>query len=159
MGRPFGPAGAAVASGAVPFLEDLAGRIQEEWRGKGQLVGEGTLAGAREIQPDITPEELWEALVGDEDLRALMMRVLDAARYTARKDKLRWLGAILGQVALDKGRINIGLVLTAALNDLEEPHVAVLRALTELPPHSSTLGQAAGQRVVLRRTRWSARAR
>ena len=132
----LGPAGAVAAAGAQPWLEDLLDRVGEEWRDrKGLLLSEGAEAAARRVQPGITADEMWEALTGDDERRALTVRVLEAARRTGREDKLRLLGAILGRVAVEEERLDEAVVLAAALDDLEGPHVVVLQALREQPPH------------------------
>jgi hypothetical protein len=122
---------AAGSAAAVPYAEDLGALVAAELRGKPQLLAEGVLAGARGVRPEITEEELSLELVRHDELRALMFRVLEAGRRTARPDKLRWLGVILGRVAVDRKRLDDGRVLIAALDDLEEPQIVVLQALSK----------------------------
>jgi hypothetical protein len=88
---------AAGSAAAVPYAEELSALVAAELRGKPQLLADGILAGARGVRPEITEEELSLELVQDDELRALMFRVLEAGRRTARPDKLQWLGEILGQ--------------------------------------------------------------
>ena len=128
-------------------MEDFAARVEAELRGKAQLVSDGALAGAQAVQPDISPDQLWEELVADDALRALMLRVLDATKYTARKDKVWWLGAILGRAAVEKERIDELGVLVSALNDLEGPHAEVLAVLDKPGPFTLQADEPTGWTV------------
>jgi hypothetical protein len=131
----WGPAGAAAVAGLLPYMEQLAARVEAELRGKGELVGDAALAAARDVRPEITDVELWGELVDDPELLALTMRVMDAAKYTAWPGKLRWLGEVLSRVAVEKERLSEHQVLVAALSDLDPPHALVLATLGEPSPH------------------------
>jgi hypothetical protein len=133
-------AAAAIAAGiaaAVPYAEAFLALAEAELRHKPQLFRDGTLAGARSVRPEITEEELALQLVEDDELRALMFRVLEAGRRTARPDKLRWLGVVLGWAAADRDRIDETRLLVDALDDLEAPQIVTLALLNE-PPANPT---------------------
>lgn len=136
-----GPAGSVAAAAAVPYVETLLARVAAELQGKAQLVGEATLDAARAARPEITDDEVFTALIDDPDLLALTMRVMDAAKYTAWPDKLGWLGAVLGRVAVERERLAEHQVLVAVLNDLDPPHALVLETLAEPSPHERAAEQ------------------
>lgn len=124
----------AGAAALVPYAEQLAALIGAEIRGKPPLLAAGMLAGARGVDRAITENRLAEVLIEDDRLRALTFRVLEAARRTARIDKLRWLGEVLGRVAVDGDRLDEGQIVIDAIDALEGPQIAVLRALASTPP-------------------------
>jgi hypothetical protein len=134
-----GGAGVAAVLGAgaaflTPYVEPYAALVGAELHGKPQLLADATLAGARSVDPEMAEEGLADALIEDDDLRALMFRVLDAARRTAREDKLRALGSILGRAAADTQRLEEGLLMVAALDDLEGPQILTLRVVAGPAP-------------------------
>lgn len=79
-------------------------------------------------------EELERRASADEHHRELTARVLRAAARTPLEDKLQALAKVLASGLDPDGRVDEALVLVAALDDLEAPHVQVLRLLTNDSP-------------------------
>ena len=107
----LGPPAGVAAEAVQPFVADLFAQVQSECSRKGTTLADGAEAEVRRIDPRITEDEVWEALIGDDQRRAFMVRVLEAARRTGREDKLRALGALLGRVAADGDQIDPAEVL------------------------------------------------
>lgn len=79
-------------------------------------------------------ELLEERASADEHRHELTARVLRAAARTPLEAKLHALAQVLASGIDPDGRVDEALVLVAALDDLEAPHVQVLQLLTQDSP-------------------------
>lgn len=130
-----GPEGSAIAVGASPMIKQAVSSVSTRWyelthRGGERVLEEATAAGV--------PLDQLEALVG-EDVGRLMLAgaAIDAGTRTAYPDKLRALGRALAAGVSDVALVDPERLAVAALDDMEAPHVKVLRHIAEEEPPKS----------------------
>lgn len=151
----LGPGAGAVAAGAAPIV--LAGLDYIS-----DTIGSRRLDHATETLTDAAEEfgaettedfvEFVKAAVSDEDRQELLARALTIAQDTAMRDKRRALGRVVAQAAHDTGtKVDKELVYLRVLDDLDEPHIRLLRRMTTKPPHLEAVNrqmEAAGSAPV-----------
>jgi hypothetical protein len=77
-----------------------------------------------------------EAALSDEEHQELLARALTIAADTAMRGKRRALGRALAAAANDTGtKVDAELLFIRALDDLDEPHIRMLRIMSTTPPH------------------------
>jgi hypothetical protein len=146
----YGPEASALAVGTVPLalagLDRIASIIGSR---RQEHAAEALLDGAEAFGAD-TPEEFVafiEAAVSDEEHQELLARALTIAQDTAMRDKRRALGRALAAAASDTGtKVDTELLFIRALDDLDAPHIRMLRLLSTAPPE---LDDAGRQMVVI----------
>lgn len=124
--------GGAVAGQAVVEAIDHADLL----RGRGEKrVGlqRGAVLSLAAKQCGVSTAEFVELASRDPEVQMLAKRSLDAAGETAWRAKLALLGALLADTALlhDRGQLQVRMIETAAIEAIEEPHLAVLSAAAE----------------------------
>ena len=86
--------------------------------------------------------EFLKAAVSDEDRQELLARALTIAQDTAMRDKRRALGRVVAQAARDIGtKVDMELIYLRVLDDLDEPHIRLLRLMTTKPPHQDAVNR------------------
>ena len=145
----------AIAAGAAPIvlvgLDYIFGTI-----GSRRLdhATETLTDAAEEFGAETTEEfvDFVKAAVSDEDRQELLARALTIAQDTAMRDKRRALGRVVAEAARDTGtKVDKELVYLRVLDELDEPHVRLLRLMTTKPPHLEAINrqmEAAGRAVV-----------
>jgi hypothetical protein len=79
---------------------------------------------------DVGLDILEERVAGYDDRLELLARVMDAAGFTALPGKVTALARVLAGGLRPNGDVGVGLVLAAALSDIEAPHLVVLDHLS-----------------------------
>jgi hypothetical protein len=102
-----------------------------------------------------TPEDFIEFVkvaVSDEEHQELLARALTIAQDTAMRNKRRALGRALAAAASDTGtKVNDELLFIRALDDLDEPHIRLLRLMGTVPSNLAAVNyerRTVGQPVV-----------
>lgn len=139
-----GPVGAAVGAIAAPAAEQLMTRVRLEWTRRGEIV----LTEA-EAEAGLPRDDLLERLALDDELQALLARVIAASSATAFERKLVAQGRVLGRAVSDVLRVDEAVCMAAALNDLEKPHVALLERLNEPNPDADENSQGWSRRQLV----------
>jgi hypothetical protein len=135
----LGPGPGVLAAGAAPVA--LAGLDYIS-----STIGARRLAHATETLEDAAAEfgakstdeflAFVEAVVSDEEHQEILARALTIAQDTSMRDKRRALGRVVAQAASDVGtKVDRQLVYLRVIDDLDEPHVRLLRLMTTTPPH------------------------
>jgi hypothetical protein len=123
LAAPTGPAAPFVAAAIVPLTTRMVQKAAAEWRRKSDVIANTAVQFSRLDDPG----EFCEAVVGSPEMIALTQKILLAASLTGSDRKLQALGALLGTAVGRKGiRLDETNLMTDALADLEEPHVAVM---------------------------------
>jgi hypothetical protein len=141
----LGPGAGALAAGAAPIV--LAGLDYIS-----STIGSRRLDHATETLTDAADEfgaettdqfiEFVKAAVSDEDRQELLARALTIAQDTAVRDKRRALGRVVAQAASDTDtKVDKQLIYLRVLDDLDEPHIRLLRLMTTKPPHQDAVNQ------------------
>jgi hypothetical protein len=141
----LGPGAGALAAGAAPIV--LAGLDYIS-----STIGSRRLDHSTETLTDAADEfgaettdqfiEFVKAAVSDEDRQELLARALTIAQDTAMRDKRRALGRVVAQAASDTGtKVDKQLIYLRVLDDLDEPHIRLLRLMTTKPPHQDAVNQ------------------
>jgi hypothetical protein len=122
-------------------IDYISGTIGARWLERGTE----TLADAAEAFGAQTPEEFIafvEAAVSDQEHQELLARVLLIAQDTAMRDKRRALGRVLAAAAGDAGtKVDDELLFIRVLDDLDAPHIRLLRLMSTEPPHLDALNR------------------
>lgn len=130
IGGPVGiVVGAATGAGAQRLAKRIYLRMQER--------GEAVLSAA-EHESKRTRDELLAELASNDELEALLARIIMASGSTAIKDKLVALGRVLGRTVEDHAKIDEAICLVTALHEMENPHIMVLKRLAQPPPVGPT---------------------
>lgn len=116
-----------VPSKVTAVLEYLAERRERSQRNAGEVLD----AAAREANREVS--DLLERIEANDDLAVLAAQVLDAAMRTAMEQKVRLLGRALGQAVADDAMVDESILVTAALAELEPPHLRVLASIASRP--------------------------
>jgi hypothetical protein len=141
----LGPGPGAMAAGAAPVvlagLDYISGTI-----GSRRLdhATETLTDAAEEIGAKTTDEFLnfVEVAVSDEERQELLARALSIAQDTSMRDKRRALGRVIAQAARDTGtKVDIQLIYLRVIDDLDEPHIRLLRLMATRPPHQDAVNQ------------------
>lgn len=126
IGGPEGALIGAASPGAVDLAWQLGNRALQ-----GRLTrGSRTLDIAAE-QLDIDLDQLAERATADAARLELLARVLEAAGRSPIEDKVAALGRTLASGLDPAGQVDEALVLAAALDDLEAPHIQMLALIVE----------------------------
>jgi hypothetical protein len=151
----LGPGPGAVAAGAAPIvlagLDYISGTIGSR---RVDHATETLTDAATDFGAETTDEfmEFIKAAVPDEDRQELLARALTIAQDTAMRDKRRALGRVVAQAARDTGtKVDMQLIYLRVIDDLDEPHIRLLRLMTTRPPHQDAVNQqleAIGERPV-----------
>jgi hypothetical protein len=132
LGAGAGPvAGLFVTAAVTPLTRRMAEKIAAEWSRKSNVIAESALpaCGLGNL------EDFGDALTGDPDMIALTQKIFLAASATGNNRKLRTFGALLGGAIKREGhQLNEVNLLIDALEDLEDPHVAVMDVIAAPPP-------------------------
>jgi hypothetical protein len=121
-----GPAGAFVGATAGAVLEHVTREALRRRWDRGEQAVEIAAATA-----NLTPEELLERILADENLLELAAAVIAAAAETALDAKVRALGQALARGATDEAMIDVERFLVGTLAALEAPHVRVLGQIAQ----------------------------
>lgn len=124
----FGPPGAPLVTAlSTPIMEAWAGRSLRELQRRGEDVAAGASKSSH-----LDESEVVNRLLQDGDLQPLVRRVLDAAVRTSSVDKLRILGAVLGEAVAERPRsLDEDLLIVGALDAIEAPHLRILEAMRD----------------------------
>lgn len=120
-GDPF--AGLAAGATGQAALQAAVERIVQRKRAKTERMVEYAASTARR---DVN--ELLEAILEDDALLELLAVAVEAAMHALSERKLRTIGNALGSGALagDDAQLDVELLVTKAVSDLEAPHFRVL---------------------------------
>lgn len=78
------------------------------------------------------PERLASSIRSSERLEVLVLDALECAARTALETKRALLGRVVGQAAVDGALIDSAQLITAALGELDAPHIRALARLAEV---------------------------
>jgi hypothetical protein len=122
-----GPAGALAGAAVEPVLEEVVSETLARRRARGQRALAVAASSA-----DMTPEDLLDRILRDEQLLDLAAAVVAAASETMVEAKIRALGRALatGTLAADDAVVDEQRFLVDILADLEAPHIRVLKQLS-----------------------------
>ena len=144
-----GPMAGTLAAGAAPLV--MAGM---DWfsatigKRRVEHATETVIYAAEEFGAE-TPEDFVEFIkkaVCDEEHQELLARSLTIAQDTAMRDKRRALGRALASAASDIGtKVDEELLFIRVLDDVDEPHIRLLRIMSAVPPHLAQRGLEARQ--------------
>jgi len=141
----LGPGPGAIAQGTAPVvlagLDYISGAIGSRRldHATETLTDAATDFGAKTIEEFI---EFVEAAVSNEERQELLARALTIAQDTSMRDKRRALGRVVAQAASDTGtKVDTQLIYLRVIDDLDEPHVRLLRLMTTKPPHQDAVNQ------------------
>jgi hypothetical protein len=140
----IGPEAAVLATGLAPLAEAGLGWFSTTIRTRRQEHAADTVMHGADEYGAETMEQFvafMKALVSDEEHQELLARTLTLAQDTAMRDKRRALGRALASAASDTGtRVDEELLYIRVLDDLDEPHIRLLRLLSATPPHLTAIG-------------------
>lgn len=140
----MGPGAGALAAGAVPLALAGLDRISSVIGSRRLEHDVETLLDGAEAFGAETPGEFVEfieAAVSDEDHQELLARALTIAQDTAMRDKRRALGRALAAAASETGtKVDEELLYIRVLDDLDEPHIRLLRLMSTTPEHLAARG-------------------
>lgn len=136
-----GPDAAAAATALTPLLESGLARVYETLSDRRQNNAAETLLDAADEAGASTDEEFLEfvdSALSDSRRQELLARVLIVAQDTAHRDKRRALGRALAAGVADDGHgAYEELFFVRVLDDLDAPHLHLLRTMQEYPRHIS----------------------
>jgi hypothetical protein len=118
-----GPAGALIAGAIKPVVELVALR---EGRG---LRNAELLAIAAMDATGLSPEEFTSWAQAKEGRTMLFTSAVESAFNTMSQVKVSALARVLKENLVDDAKIDLGILIVAALGDLDTPHLRVLRAM------------------------------
>jgi hypothetical protein len=140
------PGAGAMATVISPFAIDALGRISDTLGRRRLNHGAETLEDGAEAYGAKTPEEFAafiEAAISDAEHQELLARALTIAQDTAMRDKRRALGRALASAAGDTGtKVDEELLFIRVLDELDEPHVRLLRLMSTPPPSLEVINRA-----------------
>ena len=117
------------AVSAIPYVGGPLALIAERTMDRSRTnIAE---AGAAAIQEAGDPELFLDRVEQDERLAYMLMNAVEAAERTSLGAKRRLLGRVVGRAAKDPALIDESELLTAALRDLDGPHLQALAELEE----------------------------
>lgn len=125
-----GPAGPLIGAVARGPLVELAQRSYNEIRGR-QALNAGALLGGAASELGVDPEELVaSALHGGDVSSQLLYESIRAATNTLHTEKIAWLArAFANGLRDDNARVDVMILATRALGDLDPVHAKVLDLL------------------------------
>jgi hypothetical protein len=130
------PVGATLVGGSAPVLKYL----KQLWTRAGERRGDRA---ARSLEHaadllDAGLDILVERAAGHDARLELLAQVLEAAARTSMEDKIQALGQILADGLRNDNHLDEARLLASMVNDLEAPHVVVLKLIAEqpVPPES-----------------------
>jgi hypothetical protein len=128
------PALGIAASAALPALETAA----STWQGV-RAARTVRALNAAAATSGISPDEVVDRLISDDQLITQMAAALNAAANTELKEKIDTLGRSLGQLAMDPATVDTEQLWIRIFSDIDTPHVRALQELLkedrELPGH------------------------
>lgn len=127
-----GPVPATIVGGVLPPALTLAHKLYQRALTARQDRAGRTLEHAAEIL-DVGLDILQERVLSHDDRVELLARVLEASARTPLDEKVRALGKVLASGLADDGDTDEALLLAAALEDIEAPHIMVLNHLVKHP--------------------------
>lgn len=130
----------------IPFFGPVAGPVLARCSRRVRQEHQRNASVALRAAEDLTGrrrEEIAEAVADDPYLVPLFIRVLYAAGINGHDATLRALGYAFGDAVLDRSRIAEADLILAALVDLGEPHIRMLRYLA-VAASFTTAAQLAG---------------
>lgn len=140
-----GPGGAAAGTALTPLIEVGLARVVEELSSRRRNHAADTLMDAAQAAGAGNEEEFLkfvDAAVSDERRQELLARTLIIAQDTALRDKRRALGRALAAGVADSGtRVDEELLFIRVLDDLDEPHIRLLRLMNTASPHLADQGE------------------
>lgn len=140
-----GPVAGAIAAGAAPIVLGALDWMSMSVNDMRMDNATETVTDAAEAYGAETEEEFASfirAVVSDKDHLELLARALTIASDTALRDKRRALGRALASAASDTGtKVDDELLFVRALDDLDAPHVRMLRLLSTAPPQLDGVGR------------------
>jgi hypothetical protein len=128
-----GPAGALIAGAIKPVVELVAIR---EGRG---LRNAEVLALAAMDATGLSPEDFTAWVSVKEGRTMLFTSALEAAFSTMNKNKVDALAKVLHSNIGNDDRLDVGIIIVAALADMESPHIQVLHAMVHDQPIRLTI--------------------
>jgi hypothetical protein len=141
----LGPGPGALAAGAAPMalvgLDYISSTIGSRRLGHATetLTDAATEYGAKSTDEFVA---FVEAAVSDEGRQELLARALTIAQDTSMRDKRRALGRVVAQATSDIGtKVDRQMVYLRVIDDLDEPHVRLLRLMTTNPPHQDAVNR------------------
>ena len=127
-----GPIALATATALTPLLESGLSRIYETLSSRRRDHAAETLLDAADTVGVSTDEEFVQFIdsaLSDERRQELLARTLFIAQDAALRDKRRALGRALASGVTNANRFDRELVFIRVLNDLDEPHIDLLRRM------------------------------
>lgn len=122
--------GELVAPLGQPILDQFAAhRARQANRVVGMLGLSARKAGMQE-------DAFGHRIGASEQRAALLAESVDVAYATVDRVKLQALSAVLADGIVDDAPIELCRLFARALHEVEPPHIAVMLALVDLPPHS-----------------------
>jgi hypothetical protein len=122
-----GPVGAIAGVAATPALSKWMVRIFDELRGRGDVVAEAAAVSARRSEAEVL-----DCIVSDVGLQPMVSRVVEAVAHTDSEEKLRLLGAVLGEAIHNRpSRLDEDFLIIAALDELQPVHLRVMEVLEQ----------------------------
>ncbi|MET8092101.1 hypothetical protein [Micromonospora sp. NPDC005220] len=118
-----GPVGALVAASIKPALELVAVR-----EGRGMQNIADVVTGVREAT-GLSPEEFGQWAGSSDGRLMLATSAFQAANNTMHEGKVKALAAVLAEGINDDAKLDLSLLIVAALTDLEAAHIRVLDAM------------------------------
>ncbi len=135
--------GETVVRAAVAILVPFGGAAVVVYDAiRGHMATQGQLT-IEEITEQVGAERLAERIIDSPEFAALAVNALDTALRTGFEAKRKLLSQVVANAALDDAKVDEGSLLTAALRDLDAPHIRCLQRLriavdaipTDTPTH------------------------
>jgi hypothetical protein len=140
-----GPLVGALATGAVPVVQLGMDYIARAIGSRRIEHASETLEDAADVFGAETPEEFIEfvkAAVSDAEHQELLARALTVAQDAAMRDKRRALGRALASATRDRGtRVDEEMLFIRVLDELDAPHIRLLRLMSTPPPSLDELNR------------------
>lgn len=147
-----GTTAGAYATAASPIVQRVFTSIGGRWRDLSDRTGQRVLEEAEAA--GVPAGELEDRIAGSDERLLLAGAAVNAGMRTVNPDKLRALGRALAAGVTDDALVDQELLVVAALEEMEAPHVKVLRHIAEEWPNGMAMGSRpswteAGLRQVL----------
>jgi hypothetical protein len=126
-----GPVGAGVGAAAAQASASALENLGSKWRLKTETDAVRALAVAVE-ESGIPAHDLARTIGEDSNLMLLAITALQAASETALRSKVRLMGQVIANAAIDRALVDEGLLIARAVRLLEAPHIRVLSLFANL---------------------------
>ena len=146
----IGPDVGAAASALAPAMAVGLDRLSGVLRARRHAHAEETLTDAVKTAALPASEFIERALLDDAHSE-LLVRALTAAQDTALREKRRALGRALADGVCGESTVDDELLFIRAIEDLDAPHIAVLRIISLEPPNRMPLPRAWQHNDILER--------